>query len=424
MSDYRPMWTDLGLDLDRHDSLLEMLGQGYTQVFLSQQNRPEGMKYFDFVVSEAHGLRIHELVEHKKKGGTVVGTFCVYVPEDVILAAGGVPVGLCAGADFAVADSDGLIPRNTCPLIRASLGFKMNRTCPYIQASDFVVGETTCDGKKKMFEVMAEQHPTYIMEVPQKKTTAARDLFISEVKTFLDKMESESGRNISAGQLAEATRKLEAKKAALRRLHAARKADPTPISGLDALLVSQISFYDDIDRFTSKVNELADEVEARATDGQGAFAKATPRILFAGTPIPLPDWKLHSIVESSGAAIVGEESCVGSRYYTTVTPTNDGTLEGQLNAISDRLLGTHCACFTPNTERVGDIVEMARDYKADGVIHYALAFCQTYSAEAMKVEKALKAEGIPVMSLESDFSANDAGQLQTRVQAFVEMIGR
>ena len=259
MSDYRSMWTELGLDLDRHDSLLEILGQGYTQVFLSQKDRPEGMKYFDFVVSEAHGLRIKELVDHKKNGGTVVGSFCVYVPEDVVLAAGGIPVGLCAGAEFAIADSDGMIPRNTCPLIRSSLGFKMSHTCPYIQCSDFVVGETTCDGKKKMFEVLAEHHPTYVMEVPQKKTAAARELFVSEVRAFVDKMESVSGHTIDAASLAEATAKVEAKKAALRRLHKARYADPTPISGLDALLVSQIAFYDDTDRFTIKVNELADE---------------------------------------------------------------------------------------------------------------------------------------------------------------------
>jgi benzoyl-CoA reductase/2-hydroxyglutaryl-CoA dehydratase subunit BcrC/BadD/HgdB len=151
LTDYRPMWTALGIDLDRHDQLLDMLSQGYTQLFMSQENRPEGMKYFDFVVSEAHGLRIQELVEHKKNGGTVVGSFCVFVPEDVILAAGGIPVGLCAGADFPMPDSEGVIPRNTCPLIRASLGFKLSRTCPYIQSSDFVVGETTCDGKKKMY---------------------------------------------------------------------------------------------------------------------------------------------------------------------------------------------------------------------------------------------------------------------------------
>lgn len=422
MSDYRTMWADLGMDLPRHDQLLDILGQGYGQLFMSQQNRPKGMEYFDFVVSEAHGLRIQELVEHKKKGGTVVGTFCVFVPEDVIFAVGGVPVGLCAGAEFPIADTDGIMPRNTCPLIRASLGFKLSGVCPYIQVSDFVVGETTCDGKKKMYEVMAEHHPTYLMEVPQKKTPAAFELFLGEVKAFRDKMESASGRKVDATSLAAATAKIEAKKQALRRFHAARVADPVPVSGRDSLLVSQISFYDDIDRFTAKVNELADELEARVAGGEGVFPKGTPRILFAGTPLPLPDWKIHSIVEEAGAVIVGEESCVGSRYYSTSTPAGDGTIDGQLAAISERLLGTHCACFTPNDERVQDVIDMARAVKADGVIHYSLAFCQTYEAEAMKIEKALRKDGIPVLSLSSDFSTNDWAQLLTRVQAFVEML--
>ena len=422
MSDYRQMWSDLGMDLKRHDELLGILSGAYSQIFMTQKNRPEGMQYFDFVVSEAHGLRIQELVDHKKNGGTVVGGFCVFVPEDIILAAGGIPVGLCAGAEFPIADSDGLIPRNTCPLVRASLGFKMSGTCPYIQSSDFIVGETTCDGKKKMYEVLAEHHPMYIMEVPQKKTDAANDLFYAEVQAFKDRMEQEAGRKITSADLVEATAKLEAKKKALRRLHTARAASPVPISGLDALLVSQIAFYDDIDRFTAKVFDLADELEARVERGEGIFPSSTPRILYAGTPIPLPDWKLHSIVEAAGGVIVGEESCVGSRYYSTSTPANDGTLDGQVKAISERLLGTHCACFTPNDERIDDIIEMARETKADGVIHYSLSFCQTYASEAMKVEKALQKAGIPVISLESDFSANDSAQLSTRVQAFVEML--
>jgi benzoyl-CoA reductase/2-hydroxyglutaryl-CoA dehydratase subunit BcrC/BadD/HgdB len=424
MADYRSMWAELGMDLDRHDQLLELLGQGYSQLFLTQKNRPEGMKYFDFVVSEAHGLRIQELTEHKKNGGTVVGSFCVFVPEDVIMAAGGISIGLCAGAEFSVADADGMIPRNTCPLIRASLGFKLSRTCPYIQASNFVVGETTCDGKKKMYETLAQHHPTYVMEVPQKKTPAARELFISEVVAFKEKMEAESGNKIDADKLKAATAKLEAKKQALRRFHAARKGATVPISGLDALLVSQIAFYDDVDRFTMKVNELTDELEARVAKGEGVYPDNTPRLLYAGTPLPLPDWKIHSIVEAAGGVIVGEESCVGSRYYSTVTPVNDGTLEGQLEAIADRHLGVHCACFTPNEERVDDIVRMAQETKADGALHYSLAFCQTYAAESIKVEKALQEQGIPVISLESDFSGNDQAQLMTRVQAFIEMMGK
>jgi benzoyl-CoA reductase/2-hydroxyglutaryl-CoA dehydratase subunit BcrC/BadD/HgdB len=235
-------------------------------------------------------------------------------------------------------------------------------------------------------------------------------------------MESEAGKRVDAGSLAEATRKLEAKKEALRRFHAARAADPVPISGRDAVLVSQISFYDDIERYTAKVNELAAELEARTAGGEGVFPKGTPRILYTGTPIPFPDWKIHTLVEEAGGVIVGEESCVGSRYYTTTTPPSDGTLEGQMRAIADRHLGTHCACFTPNDDRVGDIVEMARALKVDGVMHYSLQFCQTYIAESLKVEKALAEAGIPVLSVESDFSGEDQAQLSTRVQAFMEML--
>lgn len=422
MSDYRKMWSELGIDLPRHDQLLDLLSQGYCQLFMSQANRPKGMEYFDFVVSEAHGLRIQELAEHRAKGGFVTGAFCVFMPEDVVLAAGGIPVGLCAGAEFAIPDSAGLIPPNTCPLIRSSLGFKTSRTCPYIQSSDLIVGETTCDGKKKMYETLSQLHPTYVMEVPQKKNDAAEKHFVSEIAAFRDKIESVAGTTINAESLSAATKKLEAKKMALSRLHAARAADPVPISGLDALLVSQISFYDDIDRFTQQVNSLADELEARVATGTGVYPAKRPRILYAGTPLPLPDWKIHSIVESAGAVIVGEESCVGSRYYTTTTPSSDDTLDGQLEAISRRLLSTHCACFTPNDERVEDVSQMALDLNADGVIHYALAFCQTYAAEALRVEKALGERGVPVLSIESDFSPNDAAQLDTRVQAFVEML--
>ena len=422
MADYRTMWADLSLDLDRHDQLLELLSNGYEQVFLSQQNRPEGMKYFDFVISEAHGLRIQELVEHRNSGGTVIGSFCVFVPEDLVIASGGVPIGLCAGSEFPLADAEGLIPRNTCPLIRASLGFKVSRTCPYIQVSNFVVGETTCDGKKKMYEVMGDLHPTYVMEVPQKKTKEGRDLYLAEIHSFKDRLEAESNRRVTAERLAAATKKVEAKKRALRRFHATRTADPVPISGRDALLVSQIAFYDDVDRFTVKLNELTDELEARVSQDAGVFPKGTPRLLYAGTPLSLPDWKIHSIVEAGGGVIVVEESCVGSRYYSTTTPSNDGSLAGQMRAISQRHLETHCACFTPNAERIDDILELARATKADGVIHYSLQFCQTYTAESIKIENALRKAGIPTLSLESDFSTEDQARLTTRVQAFLEML--
>jgi benzoyl-CoA reductase/2-hydroxyglutaryl-CoA dehydratase subunit BcrC/BadD/HgdB len=208
----------------------------------------------------------------------------------------------------------------------------------------------------------------------------------------------------------------------LQRLNHLRAAVPTPISGRDALLINQISFYDDPVRFVAKIGELCDELADRVNAGQGVAGPGVPRLLLSGCPMAVPNWKLPYLVESSGAVIVGEESCIGSRNTRDLVDESHETLEGMLDAIVDRYLAIDCACFTPNTERLQHIVDMARDLKVDGVIHYALSFCQPYAMEAFKVEKALRAAGIPMLSLETDYSLEDVEQLKTRVEAFVEML--
>ncbi|MDP2661832.1 MAG: double-cubane-cluster-containing anaerobic reductase, partial [Dehalococcoidia bacterium] len=310
----------------------------------------------------------------------------------------------------------------TCALIKSSFGFKVGKTCPYTQASDLIVGETTCDGKKKMYELLGEYHPTYVMEVPQSKTSSARALFYDEVVKFKDKMESVAGVTITPESLAAATSLVEKKKKALQRFNAARKASPSPISGLDALLVNQVSFYDDVVRFTDQVNYLTDELESRIKLGTAVFPADAPRILVAGSPMAIPNWKVHRILEDSGAVAVAEESCVGFRYYNYLTGRNDGSLEGQLHAVTDRLLENHCACFTPNEERVQDILDLAKDYSAGGVVYYNLSFCQTYAHESIKVGRALEAAGIPMLNIETDYSDGDMAQIKTRVDAFLEMV--
>ncbi|MBP8625395.1 MAG: hypothetical protein KBI10_01705 [Syntrophorhabdales bacterium] len=120
MSDYTQMWLELGLDLPSHDALLSVLRGAYQDIFLSQKDRPDGMRYFDSVMNEVHGLRIKELLDAKAEGRTVIGSFCVFVPEEMILAVDGVSVGLCAGAEFNFEGAEGLLPRNLCPLIKSA----------------------------------------------------------------------------------------------------------------------------------------------------------------------------------------------------------------------------------------------------------------------------------------------------------------
>src|SRR5450759_2840067 len=163
------MWEELGMDLDAHDGLLEILPPLFGDIFLSQEGRPARMSYFDYVFSEVHGLRIQELVNHKKNGGIVVGTYCTYAPEELIMAAGGISVGLCAGAEVAPQEAMKFLPANLCPLIKSSLGFKLAKVCPYIESCDLLIGETTCDGKKKFYEILGDMQPVHVMELPQKK---------------------------------------------------------------------------------------------------------------------------------------------------------------------------------------------------------------------------------------------------------------
>jgi len=423
MADYTKMWRDLGLDLKSHDALLSVLGKAYADIFLAQKNRPEGMKYFDFVMSEVHGLRIKELVDAKAEGRIIVGSYCVFVPEELVLAVDGVSVGLCAGAEFGFDAAETLLPRNTCSLIKSMFGFKLGRVCPYLESCDVVVGENTCDGKKKAYEIFGPLvKDLYVMDMPQTKSEMGKKLLREEYRKFIAKIEAASGKKITPASLKKAIETVNTKRKAMIRLNAVRFADPAPISGLDALLINQIFFHDDPARFTDSVNKLCDELEARVKSHTGVVPKGTTRLIISGCPMAVPNWKVPFLIETSNAVIVGEESCVGERGTRWLTEAKGSTVDEMLDAIVDRYFNVDCAVFTPNPSRVGYVKEMAKKLHANGVIHYSLQFCQPYTMECAPAEKDLEKSGIPALRLETDYSQEDAGQLKTRIEAFVERL--
>lgn len=421
--DYRKMWEELGMDLENHDNLCRVLPVAFGDTYLSQKDRPEGMAFYDLVVSEIHGIRPAELIEHQKKGGKVFGTFCVYVPDEVIFAAGGIATGLCGGSQFWVPDGESVLPKNTCPLIKASVGARIGKTCPFFRIADIYVGETTCDGKKKAWEILNEEVPVYVMDMPQMKREKDIKKWAGEIRDFIAKVEEFTGNKVTHENLAAAIKLINEKRKALARVYETRKADPVPISGKDALLMTQIAFYDDPARCAQMANKLADELEERVKEGKGVFPKKTKRILVTGTPMAIPNWKLHHIIESCGAAVVCEETCTGTRYFENLVDENCATLDEQIDALASRYMKTNCACFTPNKKRIDDIIRLVDEYKADGVIDVNLKFCCLYDTEGRDVERALREKNIPVMGLETDYVDTDAEQLRTRVGAFLEMLG-
>ncbi|BEV72490.1 MULTISPECIES: double-cubane-cluster-containing anaerobic reductase [unclassified Paludibacterium] len=423
MSEYREMWQSLGLDLDAHDALLSYLGQVYQDVFISQPNRPQGMQYFDFVMSEVHGLRIKELMDAKAAGRKIIGSYCTYVPEELILALDGVSVGLCTGGEWATELVDQILPRNTCALIKSAFGFKLGKVCPYVEACDLVVGENTCDGKKKAYEILGDYIPDlYVIDLPQVKSAAGKQLMLSEYAQFARKLEAVTGKTLQADKLAAAIVTVNNKRRALKRLAALRTARPVPISGLDALLISQVSFYDDPVRFTNSVNQLCDELEQRVQQGVGVFPADHPRVVLSGCPMAVPNWKIPAIVESSGAVIVAEEGCVGERSTRWLTDESGSTLPQMMQHLVDRYLQIDCAVFTPNPSRLNFVRDVSAERKSDGVIHYTLQFCQPYQMETGPVIKALEQSAIPTLRIDTDYSQEDVGQIRTRVEAFIERL--
>lgn len=423
--DRHPMWKSLEIDLERNDEFLGMLGVVYPEVYLSQPNRPKGMTYFDGVTFDIHGAPIQEMLDEKKKtDAQIVGTFCIYVPDEVILALGGIPVGLCGGSSYSFPDADKTLPRNICPLIRSYVGFKTGKLSPFFECCDFLVGETTCDAKKKTWEILDEVQPTYVMELPQRKGEIDRKLWRDEIVNFIKKMEDTSGKRLTVEALKKGIQRVNGKRKALKRLYETRKALTPPISGKDALLISQLAFYDQIDRFTEKVNALCDELEARVKESDGVIGKDAPRLFISGTPQVIPNWKVHHIVESSGGVVVGEETCTGIRYFNDLVDESPATLDGLIDALADRYLSINCSCFTPNDTRIDQVIQWAKEYQADGVIYYVLQFCHAYNVEYVKMERALKEAGIPVLKIESDYGDEDAGQIKTRIEAFMEQISQ
>ncbi len=418
MKNNEQMWTELGLDVELHKELLKSIGHTFKQTVGAQNERPDVMAYFDHVLHESHGGRVAELIEARKAGKKFVGTFCIYVPDEIAMAANAIPVALCGGTQFSIPYGEKMFPRNICPLIKSTFGMALSKTCPYGPIKDLGVGETTCDAKKKAWDVVN----FYVMEVPQKKDDLDLKLWRQAVADFKSKIEELTGMKVTAHRLAQTIDIMNDKRRALQKLNEYRKLDPPPISGLDALVVMQAALNDEPGRFTEHLNELNEELNDRVKRGVSPFQKGVKRIMICGCPSVMGNWKVHSLIEKSGAAIVVDETCTGTRYFSNLVEDGVNDLEKQLDAVAERYMKIDCACFSPNSERMESIEKIVDDHTVDGVVQYILQYCHGYNVEAIRVAGILNRKKIPNIKIETDYAEEDMGQLRTRIDAFLEQL--
>ncbi len=364
-------------------------------------------------------------LEMKEKGIPFVGAFCTYLPQEIPMAMGASVVGLCSMSGETIPEAEKDLPRNLCPLVKSSYGFAKTDKCPYFYFSDLIVGETTCDGKKKMYEMLGEFKPVYVMELPNSQSPDALELWKKEVIKFKEKLESHFGVTITDEQVRQAARIKNAERAALREFYELMKLKPAPMLGQDLYKVLYgATFKFDKEAIPGEVHALVErikaEYEAGGEDSPRVKLAGRPRILVTGSPIGGVTEKVIRALEDNGAQVVVFENCSGAK---AVDEDVDVDAPDIYEALARRYLNIGCSCMTPNPNRIKLMGRLIDEYQVDAVVDVILQACHTYNVESYKIRRFVTEEkGIPYLSLETDYSTSDVGQLNTRMAAFVEML--
>ena len=419
------------------------IGGRYLDAMKAGKGRPASMGYFDDIMTSAR--RRTELEEYKRGGGKIVGLFCNFVPEELVYAAGALPIRLCAEAYPAVPVAEEVLARDVCPLVKSAFGMRMMKL-GYFDLCDLAIMPTSCDAKKKCSKFMSAYMPTWTLDLPQAKDYDKNlSQWTREIGGIKDRLEEFCGRKITAAGLEGAIRMVHRRTEAFRKMYELRKADPYAITGRDAFLAIQASFHDDIDRWTGKMNELVASASLMPSANpvvppppkilltgapeansysSSAPVSCPPKILLTGAPVIWPNWKLLHTIEEAGAVVAADTLCSGTQRLFDSIEVDEWTQHGMIRALAVKhLFPSLCPCFIENAEHIDRILELAADFRIDGVVYHTLRLCQLFDMEYNHVAAVLREKGIPLINITTDLGLEDSEQIKTRIEAFLEMIG-
>jgi len=372
-------------------------------------------------ISTLRDRNVLALKDAKENGLRVVGTYCLYSPVEMVVAAGAIPVMLCGTSQNPVPAAEKVLPRNLCPLIKSSYGFAVTDTCPYFHFSDLLIAETTCDGKKKMYELMGRMKPLHLMQLPQVQNEAALGYWVHEMERLKRRIEEEFAVELTDEKLRDAIRLVNDERRSLKEFQDVCKNIPAPISGMDMLTVlHNRGFSIDKREAIEMVDRLTEELREMVKSGISPFTPSTPRILLSGVPVGIGSDKVVRLIEECGGNVVCFESCGA---YKKIDPIDENG--APLEAMADRYLRIPCSCMSPNEGRFPLVERIIREFQADGVIDLTWQGCHTYNIESYSLKKHIQeTSNVPFLQIETDYSESDTEQLKVRIEAFLEMISR
>ncbi len=361
------------------------------------------------------GHCLDHATEAKEQGRPIVGILCEYTPRELIMAAGGVPVCLCGGSAETVSAAERELPSNLCPLIKSTYGYHVLEANPFLEMAYLVVGETTCDGKKKMLELLSRRVPTHVVELPQKPDDAdARAHWGRELAKLRRALADRLGASVSDNDIREAVCAMNRERRLRRSLAELMRSDSPPLTGRELLsLKSSIScIAEDLSHYEAALASLPRRERA---DQRGRV-----RVLLTGVPVVHGAERVVELIEDRGGLIVCQENCTGLK---PILDDVDESADDPMEALADKYFALHCSVMTPNRRRLDAIRRLATDYRPDCVIELIWQACLTYSVESRLVRGLIEDDlGLPYLMIETDYSPSDSERIAVRVEALFETV--
>jgi benzoyl-CoA reductase/2-hydroxyglutaryl-CoA dehydratase subunit BcrC/BadD/HgdB len=378
----------------------------------------------------------------QESGRPIVGIMCEYAPRELIMAAGAVPVCLCGGDAETIATAEQHLPATICPLIKSTYGYFLEKTNPFLEMADLVVAETTCDGKKKMFELMAEVRPTYMMALPQKENDPdAIEQWVGELRKLKSFLESRYAVEIDNGRLRSAIALMNRERGLRRELAGLMKSDTPPLTGRQLLeLKSIISGQPaDLEQYEAGLRLWKDQTAFRQqttsstaaeADDTGANGQCSPylvssrspraRVLLTGVPLVHGAERVMELIEAHGGLVVCQENCTGLK---PILEDVDPEAADPIRALAEKYFHLPCSVKTPNAGRIESLRRLAKEYRAECVIELVWQGCLTYLVESFRVKRLAEDDlNMPYLRIETDYSPSDSARIAVRVEALVEMV--
>ncbi len=351
-----------------------------------------------------------------------IGSYCVMIPDEVIYALGYIPLRLCAGHQIPSYLGEEIIPRDACPLVKASAGFHAMKILPIYNQCELAIMPMTCEGKRKSAEVLAEFIPIVPVPVLMSKDNSSFEKMIKTLIGLIKTLEIQTGSKLSNKKLKEACFAINAAQNQAYRLQEKLFSKHPQIKGSEVMFTLNSFIYTEPKKWEEATKKLIADIEKREENPK-IPKRSKPRIFIAGSPISFPNFKVPLMIEELGGQIVGDESCLSGRLLYDPVVLNDYSTAGIIRSLVARYIAA-CTCpvFDNIDDRLCSLKTKLEETKAEGIIYHVLRGCIPFDFELAAMEAFAEKEDIPLLRVETDFSTEDVEQIKIRFEAFIEMI--